>query len=186
MSGKLRPPDEADQLEIHQRLYVRRDVDAAYVLYLALRYGLAVCDYRKRLKGRAAKAARAVELEHGADIPAAARHRLEPVRAAGADEPEAAPRDFKRLPETLYGLVDFARSARLVDVHHLGVLAFLRLHGAHRVAQLARGKRVLAREEKRADDLLETARKRNLDLFTHSRRAFQAVCRRAPPSTGGS
>ena len=186
MSGELRATDEADELEIHQRLYVRGNVDAANVLDLALRNRLAVGDDRKRLKGSAAEAAWPIELQHRADVPAAARLGLEAVGSAGAYEPKAAARDFKRLAEALYRLVDLARSACLVDVHHLGVLALLGLHGADCVAQLRGGKRVLACEEKRAHYLLQTSRKRNLNLVTHSRQAFQAVCRPAPPSTGGS
>ena len=186
MSRELRPADEPDELEVHQRLDVARHVHAADLLDLALRDGLAVRHDRKRLERGAPEPARTVQLEHGAHVPPAARHRLHAVRPARAHELEAASRDFERLLEPLQCLVDLARSAALVDVHNLRVLALLWLDSAHGGAELRGGQRIGAREEKRADDVLKAARQRNLNLFTHSRPAFQAACRPVPPWTAGS
>ena len=186
MARKLRLADETDQLEVHQRLDVRRNVHAADLLDLALGDRLAVGDDGERLEGRAAEAARTVELEHRTHVASAARDRLQAVRAARADELEAAARDVKRLLKALQRLVDLAVRARAVDVHHLGVLALLGLDGLHRLAQFAGRKRRLAREEKRSDDFLQAARQRDLHLVTHSLRVSPGACLPAPPSRAES
>ena len=50
MSRQLRPPDETDELKVHQRLQVCGHVHTAYVLYFALRQRLAVCYDRQGLE----------------------------------------------------------------------------------------------------------------------------------------
>ena len=177
--------DEADELHVHQRLDVRGDVHAADLLDLALGERLAVGDDRERLQRGAAEAAGTVHLQHRADVAAAARLGLQAVGAAGADEAEAGAADLQRLLEPAERLVDLLRGAGAVDVHELGVLALLAVDGAHGFAQLGGGKRRLAREEQRADNLLQGVRQGDLDFFTHSRRAFQAVCRPAPRGRPG-
>ena len=161
MPRQLAAADEAHKLEFHQRLDDRVDRDAADLLDLGLRDRLAIGDDRQRLEGGAGEAAGTVQLEQRAHVASARGGRLQTVGAAGAHEAETAAGTLELLLEPAQGLVDLARRAALVDGHHLGVLALLRRDAAHAGAQLVRGQRRLAREEQRADDLLEGGRQRD-------------------------
>ena len=178
--------DEADQLKIHQRLDVRRYVHTTDLLDLALRERLTVRDNRQRLQRRTAQTVRTVQLEHRAHVAPAARRRLQTVRAARADELEAATGDVQRLLETLQRLFDLTVRAGLVNVHHLGILARFGFNGLDGRTEVSRGQRNLTRKKQGADDFLEAARQRNLDVVTHSLRVSPEACRPAPPSRAGS
>ncbi len=178
--------DQADELEIRQRLDVRRDVHAANRLDLALRERLAIGDDRQRLQRGAPQPVRTIHLQKRTHIPPAARLRLETVRAARTDETEAAAGDLEGLLHAANRLGDLLRRARAIDVHDLLVLAVLGLDGLHGLAQLRRRQRRLAREEKRAHDFLQGARQRNLHLVTHSRPVSPKACRPAPRGTAES
>ena len=178
--------DKPHELKVCQRLDVRRDVHAANRLDLALRERLAVGDDRERLQRRTPQPVRAVHLQERAHVAPAARLRLETIRAARADEAEAAAGDLQRLLHAANRLGDLLRRARAVDVHDLLVLAVLGLDGLHGLAQLRRRQRRLACEEERAHDLLQGARQRNLHLVTHSRPVSPKACRPAPRGTAES
>ena len=186
MPRKLGAPDEAYELQVHQRLEVCRDVDAAYVLYLALRERLPVGYDGEGLEGGPPEPVGSVEVKKRPYIPPAARRRLDAVRPCGADEPEPHAGNLKGLFKATEGRLDLLRRARAVDVHYLRVFAFRRIHGAHGLAYLRGGERRLACEKQRAHNLLQGARQWNLDFVTHSRLASPGAGRLAAPSTEGS
>ena len=94
MPRQFRLADKAYELHVHQRLDVRRDVDTANLLDFAFCERLTVGDDRERFERRTAKTAWAVHLQHGAHIPSAARHRLQPIGSVDTNELEADARDL--------------------------------------------------------------------------------------------
>ena len=186
MSGKLRLADETNELHVHQRLQVRRHVHAADVLDLALGERLAIGNDGECLERRAAETTRAVHLQHGAHITPAARHGLQTISTARANELETDATDFQGLFEAAKSRVNLLRRARAVDVHHLAVFAFFRFDSANGVAQLGRRQGNLARKEKGADDLLQGAGQRHFHFFTHSRQVSPRAYLPALPSRAGS
>ena len=183
MSRKLRLAHKPNELQIHQRLDIRRYIHSANFLNLALGDWLTISHDSKRLKRSAPKPTRAIKLQHRADITPAARRRLKAIRSASADKLKTASSHIKRLAKPLKSLVNLARSASAVDIHNLRILASCRLNSLDRFANLCRRKRRLARKKKRSHNLLQTARQRYAHIITHNHQAFPKVCRRSAPWT---